>query len=152
MLRQFLHDRSTAREFGTTSTASARRASYRHEPMPRMTCTFVEDAQQERDELVADMGRGLIVESVTGGRVSLGDGAFTFDVKHGFLVDKGKVLTPVRDFRIVGSGPELLAGIRGVANDGKMDRRRVDLWQTRPDRSGVTGNAVRARIDADGSN
>jgi TldD protein len=121
VLRQFLHDRNTARQFSTESTASGRRESYRFEPMPRMTCTFMEDGQRERDELIGSMGRGIVAETITGGKVSLGDGNFRFRVKHGFLVEKGKVLMPVRDFEIAGNGPDMLANISMVANDGRLD-------------------------------
>lgn len=121
VLRRFLHDRNTARQFNTESTASGRRESYRFEPMPRMTCTFMEDGQRERDELIASMGRGIVAETITGGRVSLGDGNFRFSVKHGFLVEKGQVLMAVRDFEIAGNGPDMLANISMVANDGQLD-------------------------------
>ena len=121
MLRQLLHDRTTARQFSTRSTASGRRESFHHSPMPRMSCTVIRDGQQEADELLATMGRGIVVETIVGGQVSLGDGRFRFRVKHGFLVEKGSVLMPVRDFDIVGNGPDTLANISGVADDGRLD-------------------------------
>lgn len=121
MLKAFLHDRTTARLSGTASTASGRRESYQYEPMPRMTCTVMQDGGLEADELIAYMGRGIVAETIVGGQVSLGDGQFRFRVKHGFLVEKGSVLMPVRDFDIVGNGPDTLAGISRVANDGRLD-------------------------------
>lgn len=121
ILRSFLHDRITARQFVTASTASGRRESYRHAPMPRMTCTFMEDGPYERGELIAAMGRGIIAETFTGGNVSLGDGEYAFNIKNGWLVEKGKVLMPVRDFALSGNGPETLAGLSMVANDSRLD-------------------------------
>lgn len=121
MLRALLHDRTTARLSGSRSTASGRRESYQYAPMPRMTCTVLQDGSFEADEMIADMGRGIVAETIVGGQVSLGDGQFRFRVKHGFLVEKGSVLIPVRDFDIVGNGPDTLARITRVANDGRLD-------------------------------
>ena len=121
VLRTYLHDRLTALQFGTRSTGSGRRESYRHEPMPRMTCTFIEPGPHDREALVASMGRGLIAETYTGGNVLLGDGDFSFNVKNGWLVEKGKILMPVRDFRLVGNGPRLLENVTMVADDARLD-------------------------------
>ncbi len=121
ILRSYLHDRVTARQFGTETTASGRRESFRHQPMPRMTCTFMENGPYEYDELVAAMGRGIVAETFTGGNVSLGDGEFEFTVKNGWLVENGKILMPVRDFTLSGNGPEMLAGLSMVANDTRLD-------------------------------
>ena len=109
-------------QFGTETTASGRRESFRHAPMPRMTCTFMENGPYERDELVAAMGRGIVAETFTGGNVSLGDGEFEFTVRNGWLVENGKISMPVRDFTLSGNGPEMLAGLSMVANDTRLDR------------------------------
>ena len=121
ILRGLLHDRVTANRDAVPLTGSARRESYRHEPLPRMTCTMIENGSAEADELLAEMGRGIVVESIVGGSVSLGDGGYRFSVRHGWLVEKGKRLVPLRDFELVGNGPDTLAKIRRVANDFRMD-------------------------------
>ena len=121
ILRGFLHDRASAKREGVSPTGSARRASYQHLPLPRMTCTIIENGRAEADELLAEMGRGIVAESIVGGSVELDDGSYRFNVRHGWLVEKGKRLVPLRDFELVGNGPDTLAGIRLVANDFRMD-------------------------------
>jgi len=120
-LRGFLHDRQSARAFGVDATGSGRRESYRHTPLPRMTCTFMEDGAHEREELVAAMGRGVLAETFIGGTVDLGNGDFEFAAKHGWLVEKGRLLMPIRDFKLVGNGPDMLRDITMLANDATMD-------------------------------
>ncbi len=121
ILRSYLHDQTTAIQFGTASTGSGRRESYRHEPMPRMTCTFMEAGDHAREELIATMGRGLVAETFTGGAVKLGGGDFRFDVKHGWLVEKGRILMPVRDFTLAGNGADMLRNVSMVASDFRLD-------------------------------
>lgn len=122
VLRSYLHDSLSARQYGVPTTASGRRESYRHAPMPRMSCTFMEDGGYERDELMARMGRGIIAETYTTGRVQLGAGDYAFTIKNGWLVEKGKILMPVRDFNLLGNGPDTLRNITMVANDSRLDK------------------------------
>ncbi len=122
VLRSYLHDSLSARQYDVAVTGSGRRESYRYAPMPRMTCTFMEDGPYERDELMASMGRGIIAETYTNGSVELGAGDYTFTVKNGWLVEKGKILMPVRDFNLIGNGPDTLRDISMVANDSRLDK------------------------------
>ena len=121
VLRSYLHDGLSARQYGVAVTGTGRRESYRHEPMPRMTCTFMENGPHDQDELVAAMGRGIIAETYTKGSVDLGAGDYKFYVKSGWLVEKGKILMPVRDFYVVGNGPDTLRDITMVANNSRLD-------------------------------
>lgn len=54
-------------------------------------------------------------------QLQIGAGDFTFQVRHGWLVEKGKVTVPIKDFNISGNGPELLQRITMVANDTRLE-------------------------------
>ena len=119
--RGLLHDRRTAQRFSTTSTGSARRASYRHTPTPRTTCTIFENGGHDPEELVTAMGRGIIAESIVGGLIDTSTGDYRFHVKHGWLVEKGRRLVPVRDFDLIGNPMDILGNVQLVGNDLAMD-------------------------------
>ena len=119
--RSLLHDRRTAQRFSTVSTGSARRASYRHTPTPRTTCTIFENGSRDPEELVTAMGRGIIAESIVGGSIDTGSGDYRFHVKHGWLVEKGRRLVPVRDFDLIGDPMDILRQVQLVGNDLAMD-------------------------------
>lgn len=121
ILRSYLHDSISSRQYQVPVTGSGRRQSYRHAPMPRMTCTFMEDGPHTRDEIIAAVDQGIIAETYTNGQVQIGAGDYTFYVKNGWLVEKGKVTAPIRDVNIIGNGPESLQRITMVANDAKLD-------------------------------
>ncbi|MGH8168592.1 MAG: TldD/PmbA family protein [Woeseiaceae bacterium] len=121
ILRSYLHDSISAKHYAVAKTGSGRRQSYRFAPMPRMTCTFMEDGPHTKDEIVAAVDNGIIAETYTSGQVQIGAGDYTFYVKNGWLVEKGRITAPIKDVNIIGNGPESLQRITMVANDARLD-------------------------------
>jgi len=121
VLRSYLHDSFSADNYMVSSTGSARRESYQHPPMPRMTCTSIENGPHTRDEIIAAVERGVIAETITSGNVAIGEGDFSFYVKNAWLVEEGKITAPLRDLTISGNGPDLLQRVTMVGNDKAFD-------------------------------
>lgn len=121
ILQSYLHDTISAKQYKVAATGSGRRESYQFSPMPRMTCTFMDDGPHTRDEIIAAVDRGIIAETYTNGQVQIGAGDYTFYVKNGWLVEGGKITAPIKDVNIIGNGPESLKRITMVANDAKLD-------------------------------
>ena len=121
ILRSYLHDTISSRQYEVAATGSGRRESYQYSPMPRMTCTFMEDGPHTKEEIIAAVDHGIIAETYTNGQVQIGAGDYTFYVKNGWLIEKGKVTAPIKDVNIIGNGPESLKRITMVANDGHLD-------------------------------
>jgi len=121
ILKSYLHDQISAKQYGLDPTGSGRRESYKFAPMPRMSCTFMEDGPHTREEIIQAVDHGIICETYTNGQVQIGAGDFTFHVKNGWLVEGGKVTAPIKDVKINGNGPELLKRITMVANDARLD-------------------------------
>jgi TldD protein len=121
ILQSYLHDEISAKQYSLKPTGSGRRQSYKYAPMPRMSCTFMEDGPHTRDEIIAAVDHGIICETYTNGQVQIGAGDYTFYVKNGWLVEGGKVTAPIKDVNIIGNGPESLKRITMVANDARLD-------------------------------
>lgn len=121
ILRSYLHDTISARQYGLEPTGSGRRESYRFAPMPRMSCTFMEDGPHTKDEIIAAVDKGIICETYTNGQVQIGAGDYTFYVKNGWLVEGGRITAPIKDVNIIGNGPDSLRNITMVANDARLD-------------------------------
>jgi TldD protein len=121
VLRSYLHDAISSKQYQVAATGSGRRESYRFAPMPRMTCTFMEGGPHTREEIIASVDRGIIAETYASGQVDIGAGDYRFYVKNGWLVEKGKITAPIKDVHIIGNGPESLKRITMVANDTEMD-------------------------------
>jgi TldD protein len=121
ILRGYLHDSLNARLMGGRSTGSARRESYAHVPMPRMTNTFMLGGDRDPAEIVASIDRGLYATNFGGGQVDITSGKFVFSASEAFWVEKGKVLYPVKGATLVGHGPDALTRVSMIGRDMALD-------------------------------
>jgi TldD protein len=116
-LVSFLYDRQTALEDGVASTGNGRRQSFRHLPIPRMTNTYFAPGEATPEELIAGVERGLYAVSFGGGQVEPATGDFVFGVSEGYLIEGGRITSPVRGATLVGNGLQALAAVDGIAAD-----------------------------------
>jgi TldD protein len=116
-LTSYLYDLLRARKDGVASTGNGRRESFRHLPVPRMTNTYFGEGNATTEELIEGVERGLYAVSFGGGQVEPATGDFVFGVSEGYLIENGKVTSPVRGATLTGNGLEALLAIDGVAAD-----------------------------------
>jgi len=122
VLNSYLHDRISARYYGVAPTGNGRRESFRYNPIPRMRTTYMENGSDGTlQDLIGSVKKGIYVNQFSNGEVKIGEGDFTFYVKSGWLIEKGRLTMPVKDINIIGNGPQALADIEAVAGDLKID-------------------------------
>jgi len=117
ILTSYLHDRISAKFYKVNPTGNGRRQDFRNIPIPRMRCTYMENGPHKREEIIASVKNGVYVDSFSNGQVNIGQGDFTFFVKFGYLIENGKLTKPIKDFNIIGNGPQALADVVMVADD-----------------------------------
>lgn len=120
ILRSYLHDRISAKQYGLKSTGNGRRQSYKHAPMPRMRNTYMENGPHTPEEIISSVKKGIYAEQFTNGQVMIGAGDFTFYVKAGYLIEDGQITSPIKDINIIGNGPDILKKVTMVGNDMKL--------------------------------
>ena len=120
ILKSYLHDRISAKQYGVKFTGNGRRQSYKYAPMPRMRNTYMSNGPHTYDEIIASTKKGIFAEQFTNGQVFIGAGDFTFYVKSGYLIEDGKLTRPIKDVNIIGNGPDILKKINMVGNDMKL--------------------------------
>lgn len=116
-LNSFLHDRISARHFGIESTGNGRRESFRNTPQPRMRSTYMLSGQEDPQDIIRGIKRGILATQFTNGQVQIGAGDFTFYMKRGWLIEDGHLTRPLRDMNIIGNGPQALKDISHIGND-----------------------------------
>lgn len=121
VLTSYLHDRISAKYYGTEPTGNGRREGFRFNPIPRMRTTYMESGNARKEEIIASVKNGIYVDEFTNGQVKIGEGDFTFFVNSGYLIENGKFTQPVKDINVIGNGPKALADIIAVGNDLKID-------------------------------
>ena len=120
-LTSYLHDSISAKHYGVKPTGNGRRQGYEFAPMPRMRSTYMLPGPHKKDEIVASVKKGVYCELFTNGQVNIGAGDFTFYVKNGYMIEDGKLTSPIKDVNIIGNGPKVLELIDMVADDLKID-------------------------------
>lgn len=116
-LKSYMSDRHYAHMEKLSSTGNARRQTYEHAPVVRMTNTLIAPGSDDPAKILADTPKGLFVKRMGGGQVNTINGDFVFDVQEGYLIEGGKIGEAVRGATLVGNGPKILMEIDRVGND-----------------------------------
>ena len=121
ILKGYMQDRMNARLMGMAPTGNGRRESYAHQPMPRMTNTYMLSGNHEPDEILRSVKKGLYAVSFGGGQVDITSGKFVFTCTEAYLIENGKIGAPVKGATLIGNGPDVLTRVAMIGNDMKLD-------------------------------
>jgi TldD protein len=121
ILKGYIQDRMNARLMGVAATGNGRRESYAHQPMPRMTNAFMLGGNTPKDEMIASVKRGIYAAYLGGGQVDITSGKFVFNATEAYMIEDGKITTPIKGATLIGSGPEIMNRIAAIGNDMALD-------------------------------
>jgi TldD protein len=121
VLKEYMWDLTEARRMGRAPTGNGRRESFRHMPMPRMTNTYIEAGEHDPAEIIAETRRGVYIKMMAGGQAELAKGDFVFSAIEAYLIEDGKLTTPLRGATVMGNGPKVLNEIDMVGTDLMLD-------------------------------
>ncbi|MCF3592546.1 TldD/PmbA family protein [Rhodobacteraceae bacterium LMO-12] len=122
MLMGWTLDLANARKLGMQSTASASR-SPGGAPSPSASSVEMTAGKQSRDDLLAQMGTGLLVTSLIGSTINPNTGDYSRGAS-GFWVENGEITWPVNECTIAGNLHDMLRGLI-PANDARPWLSRV---------------------------
>ncbi len=120
VLTDYMWDHLRARKEGRVSSGNGRRQSYQHLPMVRMTNTYLLEGDADAEEIIAQTPRGVYVAQLGGGQVNTATGDFVFGMTAAFMIENGRITTPLRDCNLIGNGPDVLQRVDAVASDFSM--------------------------------
>ena len=121
VLKGYLQDKHNARLMNQPVTGNGRRQSYAHLPMPRMTNTYMQPGSSEPEEIIRSVDRGVYAVNFGGGQVDITSGRFVFSATEAYLIENGKVTTPIRGATLIGDGPAVMQQVSMVGNDLALD-------------------------------
>jgi len=121
VLKGYMQDKLNARLMGVEPTGNGRRESYAYMPMPRMTNTYMLAGPHEPGDIIASVDKGLYAPNFGGGQVDITSGKFVFSASEAYLIENGKITTPVKGAMLIGDGPEALSRISMIGNDLQLD-------------------------------
>lgn len=117
----YMQDRQNARLMGVKATGNGRRQGYAHQPMPRMTNTYMLGGDKEPEEIITSVKNGIYAVSFGGGQVDITSGKFVFGCTEAYMIEDGKIGAPVKGAMMIGNGPEAMHRISMVGNDMALD-------------------------------
>ncbi|MDZ4141782.1 MAG: metalloprotease TldD [Methylotenera sp.] len=121
ILRGYIQDTLNARLMNMPVTGNARRESYAHIPMPRMTNTYMLNGTTPPEEIIKSVKRGLYAANFGGGQVDITSGKFVFSASEAYMIEDGKITYPVKGATLIGNGPEVLKRVSMIGNDMALD-------------------------------
>ncbi len=121
ILTGYLQDRLNARLMNMRTTGNGRRESFSHQPMPRMTNTYMLAGNATQADLIASIKKGIYAAHFGGGQVDITSGKFVFSASEAYLIENGKITSPIKGATLIGNGPDALTKVRGVGNDMALD-------------------------------
>lgn len=121
ILRGYIQDSLNARLMGMPLTGNARRESFAHIPMPRMTNTYMLNGTMAPEEIIKSVKKGLYAANFGGGQVDITSGKFVFSAAEAWMIEDGKLTYPVKGATLIGNGPDVLKRVSMIGNDMALD-------------------------------
>ena len=121
ILKNYMQDRMNAKLMSMAPTGNGRRQSFEHEPMPRMTNTFMLAGHHETGEIIKAVKNGLYAVNFGGGSVDITSGKFVFSASEAYMIKNGKVTRPVKGATLIGNGPDILTKVKMIGKDMMLD-------------------------------
>jgi TldD protein len=117
----YMQDRQNARLMGVSPTGNGRRETYAHQPIPRMTNTYMLAGNYVPEEIIQSVERGIYAVDFSGGQVDITSGKFVFTTSEAYLIENGKIKHPIKPVTLIGNGPDVLTKVSMVGNDLALD-------------------------------
>jgi len=117
----YMQDTHNARLMGMAPTGNGRRESFAHLPMPRMTNTYMLPGQHDPEEMIRSVKKGLYAVNFGGGQVDITSGKYVFSATEAYLIEDGRITTPVKGATLIGNGPETMQKVRMIGHDLALD-------------------------------
>ena len=117
VLRGYMQDRLSARHFGVRPTGNGRRESFASPPMPRMTNTILLAGEDDPEDIIKGVQRGIYAKTFGGGQVDISNGDFVFSLTESYLIEDGRLTAPLKNVNLIGNGPETLREVTQLGND-----------------------------------
>ena len=133
----YMQDRLSAKHFGAEPSGNGRRQSFRHEPLPRMTNTFLAPGQDDPEDIIKSVKRGVYAKRFAGGQVNISNGDFVFSLTESYLIEDGKLTAPLK-----GVEPDRQRARRAAQGDDAGRRLRAVATASGP--AARTGSRCRS--------
>ena len=121
ILKGYMQDKQNAMLMRMKPTGNGRRDSYNSLPLPRMTITYMMSGNYKKEEIISSVSKGIYAVNFSGGQVDITSGKFVFSTSEAYLIENGKVTTPIKGATLIGNGPQTMRQVTMVGDDLEFD-------------------------------
>jgi TldD protein len=82
---------------------------------------YILAANHDPAEIIRSVKRGLYAVNFGGGQVDITNGKFVFSAAEAYMIEDGKVTSPVKGATLIGNGPDVLTRVSMIGNDMALD-------------------------------
>jgi hypothetical protein len=86
-----------------------------------LTNTTMLAGDRSPEEIIKSVKKGIYAVNFGGGQVDITNGKFVFSMSEAYLIEDGKVTSPVKGATLIGSGPEAMTQVTMIGNDMRLD-------------------------------
>jgi TldD protein len=116
VLKNYISDRMGHLKTGAPRTGSGRRQNFTYAAASRMRNTFIAAGKHSPEEIISSVEKGIYCKKMGGGSVGA-TGEFNFGVQEAYLIEKGKLTTPVKGATLIGEAQNIMNQISMCGND-----------------------------------
>ena len=118
VLHGFVYDTVSARRAGVSSTGSAVRGGYAGTPSAGCRALVLAPGERSPEEIMATVGEGLYVQSITGVHSGVSPVSGDFSVgAEGLMIRNGQFAEPVREVTVASTLQRILLDVVAIGND-----------------------------------
>ncbi len=142
VINEFLHNRTTAKEFGLQSNGASRSVSFDREPIIRMSNTFVEPGDYSTEELLKEVRHGVLFKTFTEWNIDDKRLNQRYVALEAYLIEKGELGGLVKSPVLEITTPKLWGSVKArskhmefeAATCGKGDPQQgAPVWTGGPE-------------------
>jgi TldD protein len=148
ILKQYMHNRDSAFEFGHENTGNARAWEYKDEPLIRMRNTAILPGESTLEEMIASIEDGYYFKKTSNGQADT-TGEFMFGVAEGYEIKNGKLGKAIKNTTISGRAFDVLSSVTMISNEMKWSAAGM-CGKKQPIPVGMGGPAIKCKINVGG--
>ena len=121
-LKGFMTDRLNADLLSIPYSGNGRRESFRVNPIPRMRVTYLDKGEDNPEDILKSVKKGVMCCSFAGGQVDISSGDFVFVPNESYYIENGEIKYPVKNLTLIGNGPDILTKVDMVGYDLRFSK------------------------------
>ena len=116
ILKNYMHNRESARHFGVMPQGNARGFAFSDEPLIRMRNTAILPGNSKMEDMIAGIDDGYYLVKTGNGQADT-TGEFMFSIELGYEIKNGKLGKAIRETTISGVAFEMLKTVDMISDD-----------------------------------